>query len=437
MASSQPQNPITRRLDRMVELWWQFESESSGSVGLWLLAPDEERMLEAFIRREESEGGQIPSVFWELSAPFEQASTYPQALLHQMLETCLELGNFEALAQAGFTEEFFESYQQRQGADAWLEFLDAFHQIMAPIAGHMVGFIHPQSVSDEDAYLQWLIERLEHGLPASVRLMLLDSDKGDRYERLTLYCEGKIHNLFPNLDMPAALTEMAAEAQAQSPHDPGIQYQAAFAALMQHSQKGDLEQARMSAEQARAIALKQNWPHLEVAAYLALAATETNQQAFDEAYRQYAHAIDRATQIEDQALRQRLTMQAHLGEGGARVADQDFEVAMAAYQAGANLALQLEDHVMALEAWRMVGYCAQQEKRWIDSWEAYQQGLQSATQIPADSVAHTTLPYLGHAMLEEVASKAGQTHQDKVKVMETLDKLLGADWQNQPLTSKS
>lgn len=422
----------------MVKLWWQFESETNSPIGRWLLQPDEGRMLETFLRREESEGGQIPSVFFELNVDFQKAERYPNALLEQLLDTCLELGNLEDLLSSGFNEQFFESYRGRPDSGAWLKFLKDFHQKMPEIAGHTVACLVPGKIADEEAYLRWLMQLLENGIPDEVRLMVVDGAEGPRYKQVAYYFPEKVHDLQPDLNMAAVMVEMAEQTQAQNPDDPGAQYQTAFVTLMQHSQNGDLPQVREYASKALLIARQQKWLHLQVAVYLALASAEVNQQAFDEAYTSYEKAISQARELEkeDESLGKRLAMQAYLGEGSARVADQDFEMAKNSYQKGATLALQLEDQLMAFEAWRMVGYCAEREKIWIEAWDAYHSGLKIAEALPDDQIKNTTLPYLGNSMVE-IASKAGQSHQDKLKVLESLDRLLGPDWQDQPLTSSS
>ena len=132
---------------------------------------------------------------------------------------------------------------------------------------------------------------------------------------------------------------------------------------MQHSQAGKLDQAKQFAQEAQEIAHVNFWPHLEVAAFLGLANAMLANQAFGEIFPVYTQAREAAKRAEqeDDTLGKRLAIQAWMSEGAARIADDDYPMAMQAYQSGATIGVEIEDHILALESWRMAGYCAERE----------------------------------------------------------------------------
>ncbi|MEL6631787.1 MAG: hypothetical protein AAFQ83_09970 [Bacteroidota bacterium] len=422
----------------MAEQWWQFEAESSAPFGRWLVQDDEYRMVEAFVKREETEAGQIPSVFFQLETPFQTKASYGPALLQELVSTCLQPENQDDLEAFGISLSFVQSYENKKGPRDWITFLDEFRQQGPKIAGHIVPFLQPKQIADPEQFADWLMDVAETQIPPSIKIMLLDRVSQPILERFADFFSQQVEDLVPDLNMDDAMMEMAAMAGANDPDDPGVLYRKALVALMQHSQAGKLDQAKQFAQEAQEIAHVNFWPHLEVAAFLGLANAMLANQAFGEIFPVYTQAREAAKRAEqeDDTLGKRLAIQAWMSEGAARIADDDYPMAMQAYQSGATIGVEIEDHILALESWRMAGYCAEREKKWIDAWSFYQKTLSSAQQLPPDQCKNTTLPYAGHALLRLV-SKSGSTQKDRVRILETMEQLLGPDWQEQPLTSQS
>lgn len=416
----------------MADLWWEFEEQDSFLLGRWVLQPDEFRMLEAFLTREQTENGKVPSFFFICTSPFESATSYASSLGEELKAQCLEPESLEDLALKGIDRHFIERISQT----GWQDFLKQFHEQIQPIAGHMVVFLNPTQLEDAKSFQDWVMDQLEAGLNPCIRLMLADSAESSRFPALPKFASPHLYDLAPQLDMDAALQEIAAQRLKENPQDPGLQFQSAYAALLQSGAQGDLSAAGRYAQQGINLAQTNLWPHLVAACYLALGATQGQHQAYDAAYQSYALARTAAkqTQQDDEALGKRLGMQAWLGEGAARIMDQDGQGASDCYRQAAQLATEIPDHLMALEAWRMYGYSLQEQKRWIGSYEAYQQAIKHAQALPEGEAQHSTLAHAGHALIDLVIVKSGHGQKEKIQVYEALDKLLGVNWQEKPLT---
>ena len=430
MSANLAKNPISLRLDLMAEIWRSFEKDSSALVGRWLVADDEYRMVQAFVRKEDTEAGEVPSVFFELTSSFSAPQKYGTQLLEEMVNRCLELGSLEELLEAGMSESFIRSFENKQDPNAWLDFLAGFYHQVKELNGHIVVFLSPHESDNEEAYIKWLLDLMESGVPEGIRIMLADLKRSPRYDKLETYNPNQINTLEPHLNMPAAMMEMASEPGQGDPNDPAIKFRKAYVGLLQHNQPAQFEQAKEFARMAQEIAQEQGWHHLEVAIYMGLASIMLNNQIFEGLFENYEKARVAASksESEDKTTGKRLAVQAWIGEGAARIAQQDYETAMQAFQAGAPIAESIEDHILALESWRMAGFCAAKESIWIDAWEFNQKALFSGQQLPSDQCQNTTLAYVGQALLELV-DKSGQSNQEKYKILDAMESMLGKDWQ--------
>ena len=66
--------PILQRLQLLADHYAEFAVAEKPRVFCWLLQPNEVRMVEAFIAREQDdEAGQLQEVFWPLETPFNDA----------------------------------------------------------------------------------------------------------------------------------------------------------------------------------------------------------------------------------------------------------------------------------------------------------------------------------------------------------------------------
>lgn len=75
-------NPIEARLDRLVRQWDAFAREREARMLRWVFAPDEWRMFEALLAREQHAEGELPVLFVVLATPFESGARHGHELLN-------------------------------------------------------------------------------------------------------------------------------------------------------------------------------------------------------------------------------------------------------------------------------------------------------------------------------------------------------------------
>ena len=93
-------NPITVRLDEMVQVWKKNVLPQHTLIR-WMLKPEDHRMYEGFCRLEASQHGKLDNLFVFFYTPFNQATTYSHALLQNWLNEYDDEQNQKLLARAG------------------------------------------------------------------------------------------------------------------------------------------------------------------------------------------------------------------------------------------------------------------------------------------------------------------------------------------------
>ncbi|MBC7776378.1 MAG: hypothetical protein H7246_13165, partial [Phycisphaerae bacterium] len=82
-----------------------------------------------------------------------------------------------------------------------------------------------------------------------------------------------------------------------------------------------------------------------------------------------------------------------------------------------------------MEAWRMVGYCNEQLKKWPEAYEAYREAMNVAAVLPPEVRAQSTLPYTGAALLRIHDDELGGKPRQKPEIEEKMTAWVGPDWQ--------
>ena len=259
-------NAVTQRLEKVAALWQDFSCHDTYKVCRWLIEPDEEDLFMAFVKVENANEAQTNDLFVRFRAPFLAPETYTQGLMNNLLSEW----------------ELYRKYMQPKGMPAssppkavhvlnpgiFLEHFDAFARQFSEFKGLAVAFLSPDEVHDESLWEKWLYGVLNSKMPSGVRIMLLDRSKRPVFDRLTTSFPQLVCTIRPQLDMEAAMRELAATGD---PKHPGVQYRKLFVELTQQASKGNLEEMKRIGEAAVSIAFREQWMYLQVAAYMAMA----------------------------------------------------------------------------------------------------------------------------------------------------------------------
>lgn len=421
---SSQNNAVTQRLEKVAALWQEFSSHNTCKVCRWLVEPDEEDMLMAFVKVENANEAQTNDLFVRFRASFLSPETYTQGLMKNLI------AEWEA----------YRKYLQPKGTPAseppqevhtnkpaiFLSQLDALARQFPEFKGLAVAFLSPDEVQDEALWASWLSNALSSEIPPGVRIMLLDRSKRPFFDRLAASFPELVCTIRPKLDMEAAMRELAATGD---PKHPGVQYRKLFVELTQQASKGNLEEMKRLGEAAVSIAFREQWMYLQVAAYMAMANGYMGGKKEQEALEVY----DKAIQIAEPAWKEgdelggKLLAQALLCKGSVLLGNKNYAAAGKIYRGAALPAHAVKDDMLEMEAWRLSGLCDDMSGEQKEAWTCYSNALDAGAKLDEAVRPHSTLPYLGLAMLR-LAEKRG-SYQEEQAVRQKMTEWCGKDWQ--------
>jgi tetratricopeptide (TPR) repeat protein len=245
----------------------------------------------------------------------------------------------------------------------------------------------------------------------------------------------EVKTIKPDLDMPAAYLDLA---RGNGKGGSGVSFRLNFVALTQAAANNDLVKVKQHAASALAIAQEHGWPHMQIAVHMALAATQLGARQPNEAIAAYraAGAIAADATGKGDAVALKLLLQTKLGEGAALVSDARHADAAKIYEEAAALAQKSEDHLMAMESWRMAAYCHEQIKETESSFRCGIVALNTAERLDAETRTNSTLPYVGQGLLRLLQPKGRlfrrATREDEARaehVRSRMARLAGPDWE--------
>lgn len=396
--SSEPPNPIELRLAQLQSIWSQFIDQADARICRWMLRHDEVQMLYGFVESTYSEESEIQAGILNFQTIFPSLAQYSVALTAD-LQTMIEQDG-EALAENGididWRPEAPDWQDERNPARYFLRNLAEFARRW-PSEGLIVAFLDPAEYHKD--LEKWLFSALETGIDPRLRLMIADYEGFNLYERIAAKYPQQVKTYTPNLDMPAAVRQLAAKG---NPADPGVQFRKAFIELSEAASRQKTDDCLRLREAPIAIAREQGWPHLEIAVHALVGSAFLNAQRYPDAMQTFDHARLLAESAEKQGnpLGATLKGQMLMNLGSTAVAQRDLKGAIGWYRAAAESAEQLKEHFNALEARRMEGFCLQHTGQTDDAWKANLAGLQAAEQLDDNTRGNSSLPWLGQALLD-------------------------------------
>lgn len=437
MASLPRKNAIQRRLEILESQWNGFAEDPTPRALRWLVDPDEARMVDVFLEKENEEVGTVPDLFIRFEEPFTESQRYGFVLAEALKVKYDQIR--EGILGEGIASDW-TSPEARQGESNEAYFARccaSFRDYYQAIVGRLVVVLLPGEVTSFVEWRTWLARILKLGLPESVRLLLVDP-MGEPALDLLAQSEPELVRTIPaDLDMPGAYLELA---RGDGRPDPGVDFRRAFIALTNALAKRDPTLAGTLADRAMAIAQQHGWPQMQIVVHMAVGAGWLAVGKPEEALKRYQAAgatAATASQGGDPAA-PKLALQCKLAEGAALVSGQRHQQAAEAYEAAAALAERLPDPMMLMESRRMAGFCYATAGQADPAWRSGHLALDAAEKLEPDARANSTLPYVGQFLLRLLGGKGrnrprlpdGGGEDPEQQVRARMAKLAGPDWED-------
>jgi hypothetical protein len=418
-------NPIAERVDRLHDEWTLFAKNPDARILRWVLEADEVAVLDGWLAKEaDPDAAETPDVFLVLDTAFALPAQHGLAL-REAMRTSYDADK-AALEQAGIKPEW-QCPPYRQGMNDVAAFLEALESLRA---AHGEGVeilavsLRPLQISDPHAYLLWL-QRLSQAAPAHFRFIVAEMRGTNAFAPLAQAEPKRVVTETADLDMPAALEQVSAEAG--NLETPGGQFRHIYVQMGSAAKKGDLATADALGSAALAIAEQQGWTLLAGVIHFFMGSLLLQLGRNVDAYHRFVatDAAGQKTEAVGEASGKRMRLQGRLAAGTALFQEKAYPQAARVYQETAPIANAAEDKRAELDCWRLASYCYELAGDTRQAWAAGAQGLQLAATADEETRRTSTLPYLGEGML-----RLAQDAQfgDAASIDQRMQSLLGPNW---------
>lgn len=426
-------NPIQRELEKLDEQWEDFIS-SKRPILRWYFSPDDIELGLGFIKTKEQLDEKNPELFIHLHSDFIAAETFSYALAEEMNrmieEGIADAFEEETASQTPATTDHGwakpDLRDSRTGYNAlFRSCINALHAF-EDYVHYIVVVITPATIKNPQQYTQWWNQCCEINLryqwPDNLKLVFFDTEKNSSLATLAQEKSQHLHSV----DAPVAMDEaIKAVLKAADDGSPGAAFRNITVDLQKVVGKQDKPAMEKLATDAIALAQKHHWLDMWVVTLLTRAAGYLGLQSYDAALADYRAAQLLAAQGEEENIPgcNKLRLQALICEGTCLFSAGRFDDAANAYANSAQLAEAQQDLLMTLEGWRMASFCMERANYTNAAWDYGMKALEAGSNMDAQQRAHSTLPFLGQALLR-ISPNGDIDHHIKQR----FDDLLGEGW---------
>jgi tetratricopeptide (TPR) repeat protein len=427
-----PQNAIDRRLDRLSAFWEEFTEDPDARLLRWLVTSDEMQIVRGFVEQQRSGAGNLPDLFLLIEAPFDEDRRYGITLRQELIKLYDDLKADDNLRQDLLAENVSLGWVcpgLTHGASDMAAFLEAcasFCEYYESAMVHLALAVLPERISHPSAWRDWWIALLRHDVPHRLRFTVLDSVEAPVLDGLAAAEPTLVRTVTPKLDMAGAVEELVREAGGTGP---GVMFRKHFIALTNAAAKRNLAEAEQAASAALQIAVAQKWLDQQVVIHIALGAAYFSAGKSAEAIARYREAGRSAADMVSQQnpVGPTLLVQSRLSEAAVLVGEKQYHAATQVYKEAAALASQEKSFLLALEGWRMSGYCHEMAGDIDAAWRSGCQALEIGELLDDKVRPDSTLPYVGQGLLRLTRHSSYSNRAPEVR--QRLTELVGADWE--------
>lgn len=415
---SVPNNAIIRRLAQLAKKWDKFAAQPELKVGVWSVAKDELDMIEAFYEVEKTEEGKTKDIILKFSSPYTSHAQYTKTLLQELDKVIKE--SEEDLENAGLNIQDWTPVKANNfHPGLFLKNLEAFQQFL-DIDGNVVAYLSPERNNNIAAWVDWL-HKLSLIGAEQVKVMLIQTDDHPVFDGVLKNQPKTFNKLIPDLNMDAAMTELAAQG---NPSDPGTQFRQLYVAMMQAAGKSDLKGTKSLANRALILTRRHGMIMMEATVHLVLGGVLLSHKKTKKALVSYDTAIQvlEKEKTDPDTAKQQMVI-AYLSKGMALFVNKGYELAAEVYAKAALLAKKVGNDFLAMDAWRMAGTSYAKVGYHKDAKDAYSKAVKVGMQLEAKDRRQTTMP-LAAMELFLLESPKG-----RIALNEQMISAIGKDWQ--------
>ena len=414
-------NPIEQRLKKLEGLWTEFIEQPAGRILRWLTDDDTVQMIQLFVDLQSEPVSEIPELFIEFKAPFEEPEDYASSIVESL--RAQYNANRDEIAAEGIQSDWTcPPLSNPITKKDLLNTLESFQKSHKSLTDRLAIVLWPEKSKNAANWERWLTELVVQGIPATVRIVVVDRKDFPALESLAKAHSECVISVDPQLDMPGAYEQIVGDVPGSSP---GHDFRKYFVALTNAAGSGDLAKAESAAKKAIAIATQEKWLYLVSAAQMALGAAYFAAGKLDLTLASYRAANKAVAGAEDDASK-KLDVPTRMAEGSALIAAEKYSEAAKVFQNAAAVAAGYEETTTELECWRMAGWCHETDGQAVQSWECGEKAIAAGARLDLATREMSMLPYVGQMLIR--LADAGTQRKRKSEIQDRMVELLGPEW---------
>jgi hypothetical protein len=398
---SKESNPIQQRMEMLVEKWEVVRRQPEVNIVRIHSQENEKDMVDAFytyLLGVDTENNDIPIIF---NSIYHDEFQYTRALLDE-LSDMVETWNATDKSNVEVAIPYLDwkpDYKQIDKNNPTFLFVKNINNLAAYLNLGEDVFLVPilrVSFTRSSAINQWLHLAIRAGIHQKVKLVVDDTTANPFYQTLVERNADKVATLIPDLYMDTAMQQIAAMGK---PDDPAVQYRKAFVALVQAIEKRNEKLAEKHADTCITIANKNvekngYWIGQIIAVNAALANDQVGYRNFKKAIEYSSRGVEGALKskalVADEFIYRKFIAQATMLRASLYTVTKDWRQAVEDYTTAVNHYLYTNDMMLAMEAYRMIGYANNKWGNNDAACKALAEAVAVSKQIPEHVIKFTT-----------------------------------------------
>jgi tetratricopeptide (TPR) repeat protein len=437
-------NPIQQRIDLLVEKWEAVAAKPGIHIVRIHAEENEKDMVDAFymyLLGVDTQNNDIPVIF---ESVYENDHQYTKALLDELKELIhiWNTANKDSISIKTEPINWEPDYTLIQKDNPAYLFIENMNRLAAYLKLDDTVFLVAVlkiSILQSPQFNTWLEFALKAGFSKKLKFLIDDNSDNPFYEKIALKYPETIATLRPQLDMDNAMQQIAAMG---NPNDPTVQYRKSFIALTQAIGKRKEKDAEKHAGTCTEIALK----NLEKNPYwigqlIAVNAALANDQI---GYKNYKKAIGYATEgvkaaegaadiITDEFIYRKFVAQAIMLRASLYAATKNWNDAIADFSIAAEHYSYTNDMILAVEAWRMLGFCYDESGNTDEACKALSEAVSLSKQLPAHIIQYTTFA----GIIELLLKINNQKYISDMEIHQAAEGVYGKEWLKEVMNWKN
>lgn len=409
-------NPIEQRIESMADKWKDAIELKNVRIIRIQSKADEDQMVDAFIWYMLGLDSLIDDIAFILDPLFTDEQVYSSHLL-KSLDACIREWNEIP------KEEGIEFVQVKWKPDMELEdkknpaalFVRNFNRLAESLNLEdgrftVATLTVPHDPKREKEIRSWMENALKAGISSKVRFLVIDTFEHPVYSQLAGAYPKQVYTIVPDFDMDNVMSQVAAMGD---PADPATPYRIAFVNMMNAMSKKDSKKARKEGETCIRIAKENeprdpNWGIQVVVVYIALVNDELRAKDYEKAIKYTNQAIEAGESLSDQLdplISSSMVAQAYMTKASVYCYPKEWKKAISEYLVAAEWYTRANNMIMAIEAYRMAGFCA--AKSWTNdnATEYLAKGFLLGEQVNPETLKASTYSALIKQLLSKNYSK--------------------------------